>query len=53
MPRKSKPKKESNPEFERVQDAFKKILAVPKEKIDEIEKRRSTEPPEKSEKECD
>lgn len=52
MPRKAKPDKESNPEFERTKEAFRKILAVPKDKIDEIEKRRSTKPPQKSEKEC-
>jgi hypothetical protein len=41
-----------NPEFERTKNAFRQILSVPKEKIDQIEKRRSTKPPQKSEKDC-
>jgi hypothetical protein len=52
MKEKVKPKSKENPEFERTKDAFKKILAVPKSKIDEIEKRRSSKPPQKSEKDC-
>lgn len=44
-------RKSENPEFDRVKDAFKKILAVPKSKIDEIEKRQS-KPPQKSKQDC-
>ncbi len=33
------PQKESNQEFEHTKDAFKQILSVPKEKLDEIKKR--------------
>lgn len=51
MSEKIKSKKPENPEFENVKTAFKKILAVPKSKIDEIEKRQS-KPPEKSKQEC-
>lgn len=47
-----KKSKEKNPEFERTKDAFRQILSVPKEKLDEIEKRRSTKPPQKVEKDC-
>lgn len=39
--------KNENAEFDRMKDAFKKILSVPKSKIDEIEKRQS-KPPKKS-----
>lgn len=41
MSRKAKSNETKNPEFDRVKDAFKKILSVPKEKLGEIEKRRS------------
>lgn len=53
MSEKSKDKKsnETNLEFERTKDAFKQILSVPKDKLNQIEKRRS-KPPLKSEKDC-
>ena len=51
MKQKSKPNKKSeNPEFDRTKEAFRQILSVPKDKLGEIEKRRS-KPPAKS-KDC-
>ena len=50
--KKAKSNEKENPEFENVKTAFRQILSVPKEKLDEIEKRRSTKPPQKSEKDC-
>jgi hypothetical protein len=53
MSRKPKPNKAKTlSEFERTKDAFRQILSVPKEKLEEMEKRRSTKPPQKSEKDC-
>ncbi len=47
-----KPQKESNPEFERTKDAFKQILSVPKEKLDEIKKRQSKPPQKIKQQDC-
>lgn len=48
MQKKRKTETTENPEFENVKKAFRQILSVPKEKLDEIEKRRSKRPSKKT-----
>lgn len=52
MAKNTKSKSKNNPEFERTKDAFRQILSVPKEKLDEMKKGQSAKPPEKPEKDC-
>lgn len=44
MDKKKKAQADENPEFDNVKTAFRKLLAVPKEKIDELEKKQAKPP---------
>jgi hypothetical protein len=50
--KKKNAKSEDNPEFENVKTAFRKLLSVPKEKIDELEKKQAKPPRESKPQDC-
>ncbi|HEX8738029.1 MAG TPA: hypothetical protein VF721_22035 [Pyrinomonadaceae bacterium] len=51
MTEKRKSKSAENPEFDNVKAAFRQILSVPKEKLDELNKKRA-KPPAQNKQDC-